>query len=142
MNGVRAYLIAPQNIPAENRNRLLVHLHGGCYVLNGGEAGTTEAILMAAFGRFKVLSVDYRRPPDFPYPAALDDSVAAWRAALGMADPKNMAIFGTSAGGALTLSTVLRARQQALPQPPAIAPRTPLSGLTRAGAALPTPFTA
>ena len=88
---------------------------------------------MAGFGRFKVLSVDYRRPPEFPYPAALDDSVAAWKGALKMADPKNMAIFGTSAGGALTLSTVLRAKQEGLPLPAAIAPGTPMSDLTRTG---------
>ena len=73
VNGVQAYLVTPQVIPPENRNRLLIHVHGGCYVLSGGEAGTTEAIYMAGFGRFKVLSIDYRRPPEFPYPAALDD---------------------------------------------------------------------
>src|SRR5687767_6361344 len=99
VNGVQAYLITPEDLPPENRGRLLVHIHGGCYVLSGGEAATTEAIYMAGFGRFKVLSVDYRRPPEFPYPAALDDSVAVWKGALKMADPANMAIFGTSAGG-------------------------------------------
>ena len=133
VNGVQAYLVTPADLPAENRNRLLVHIHGGCYVLQGGEAATTEAIYMAGFGRFKVLSVDYRRPPEFPYPAALDDSVAVWKGALKMADPKNMAIFGTSAGGALTLSTVLRARQEKLALPAAIAPGTPMSDLTGAG---------
>ena len=133
VNGVQAYLVTPADLPAENRNRLLVHIHGGCYVLQGGEAATTEAIYMAGFGRFKVLSVDYRRPPEFPYPAALDDSVAVWKGALKMADPKNMAIFGTSAGGALTLSTVLRAKQEKLPLPAAIAPGTPMSDLTRTG---------
>jgi monoterpene epsilon-lactone hydrolase len=133
VNGVQAYLVTPQDLPAENRNRLLVHIHGGCYVLNGGESGTTEAIYMAGFGRFKVLSVDYRRPPEFKYPAALDDAVAVWKGALKMADPKNMAIFGTSAGGALTLSTVLRAKQEKLALPAAIAPGTPMSDLTRTG---------
>jgi epsilon-lactone hydrolase len=133
VNGVQAYLVTPADLPAENRNRLLVHIHGGCYVLQGGEAATTEAIYMAGFGRFKVLSVDYRRPPEFPYPAALDDSVAVWKGALKMADPKNLAIFGTSAGGALTLSTVLRAKQEKLPLPAAIAPGTPMSDLTRTG---------
>jgi monoterpene epsilon-lactone hydrolase len=133
VNGVQAYLVTPADLPAENRNRLLVHIHGGCYVLQGGEAATTEAIYMAGFGRFKVLSVDYRRPPEFPYPAALDDSLAVWKGALKMADPKNMAIFGTSAGGALTLSTVLRAKQEKLALPGAIAPGTPMSDLTRTG---------
>lgn len=133
VNGVTAYLVTPQVIPPENRNRLLVHVHGGCYVLSGGEAATTEAIYMAGFGHFKVLSIDYRRPPEFPYPAALDDGIAVWKGALKMAEPKNMAIFGTSAGGALTLSMVLRAKQEGLPLPGAIAPGTPMSDLTKTG---------
>jgi monoterpene epsilon-lactone hydrolase len=133
VNGVTAYMLTPKDLAPENRDRLLVHIHGGCYVLSGGEAGTTEGIYMAGFGRFKVLSVDYRRPPEFPYPAALDDSVAVWKGALKMANPKNMAIFGTSAGGALTLSTILRAKQEALPLPGAIAPGTPMSDLTKTG---------
>ena len=133
VNGVQAYMLTPKVIPRENRDRLLVHIHGGCYVLNGGEAGTSEAVYMAGFGGFKVLSIDYRRPPEFPYPAALDDSVAAWKGALKMAEPKNMAIFGTSAGGALTLSTILRAKQERLPLPGAIAPGTPMSDLTKTG---------
>ena len=133
VNGVPAHMLTPKDIPPENRNRLLVHIHGGCYVLSGGESGTTEGIYMAGFGRFKVLSIDYRRPPESPYPAALDDSVAAWKGALKMAEPKNMAIFGTSAGGALTLSTILRAKQEGLPLPGAIAPGTPMSDLTKTG---------
>ena len=108
-------------------------MHGGCYVSFPGESGTTEAILMAGFGHFKVISVDYRMPPDHPYPAALDDAMTVWKAALKMADPKNMAIFGSSAGGALTLSMVLRAKQDNLPLPAAIAPGTPMADLTDTG---------
>jgi acetyl esterase/lipase len=140
LNGVTAYMVTPNVIPPENRNRLLVHVHGGCYVLSGGEAATTEAIYMAGLGHFKVLSVDYRRPPEFPYPAALDDGIAVWKASLKMAPPKNMAIFGTSAGGALTLSMVLRAKQDGLPLPGAIAPGTPMSDLTGAGDSFRTNF--
>jgi acetyl esterase/lipase len=133
VNGVQAYLLTPRPVAPRNRSRLLVHAHGGCYVMNGGEAGTAEAIYMAAFGGFKVLSVDYRRPPEFRYPAALDDMVAAWKGAMAIADPANMAVFGTSAGGALTLSLVLRAKQEGLPLPAAIAPGTPMSDLTGTG---------
>jgi epsilon-lactone hydrolase len=133
VNGVPAYLVTPRTIPPENRNRLLVHAHGGCYVLNGGESGTTEAIYMAGFGGYRVLSVDYRRPPEHPYPAALDDVVAVWKGALKMMEAKNMAVFGTSAGGALALSMVLRARQERLALPAAIAPGTPMSDLTGTG---------
>ena len=140
VNGVNAFLVTPKVIPPENRNRLLIHVHGGCYVLSGGEAGTTEAIYMAGFGHFKVLSIDYRRHPDAPYPAALDDGMAVWKGALKMADPKNMAIFGTSAGGALTLSMVLRAKREGLPLPGAIGPGTPMADLTGTGDSFSTNF--
>ena len=133
VGGVKAYMVTPRNIPPENLNRLLVHVHGGCYVNGPGESGTTEAVLMAGFGHFKIISVDYRMPPDHPYPAALDDAMAVWKAAVKMADPKNMAIFGSSAGGALTLSMVLRAKQDHLPMPAAIAPGTPMADLTNSG---------
>jgi monoterpene epsilon-lactone hydrolase len=133
VNGVKAYMLTPNVIAPENRTRLLMHVHGGCYVLQGGEAGTTEGIFMAAYGHYKVLSVDYRMPPASFYPAALDDVVSAWKGAIKMADPKNMAIFGLSAGGALTLSAIHRLKQEGLPLPGAIAPGTPMSDLTKAG---------
>ena len=133
IDGVKAYIVTPDSMPPENRNRLLVHVHGGCFVSFPGESGTAEAIYLAGFGRFKVISVDYRMPPDHPYPAALDDAMTVWKAATKMASPKNMAIFGSSAGGNLTLAMVLRAKKDNLPLPAAIAPGTPMSDLTLAG---------
>jgi epsilon-lactone hydrolase len=133
IDGVKSFVLTPDDIPPENRNRPLIHVHGGCYVSLPGEAGTGEAVMMAGFGHFKVISVDYRMAPDYPYPAALDDAMTVWKAALKMADPKNMAIFGSSAGGALTLSMILRAKLENLPLPGAIAPGTPMSDLTDAG---------
>jgi acetyl esterase/lipase len=60
--GVKAFIVTPKVIPARNRDRVLLHLHGGIRVFNPGEAGTREAILLAGFGGFKVISVDYRMP--------------------------------------------------------------------------------
>jgi acetyl esterase/lipase len=131
VNGVNAYMLTPSAIPPENRNRLLLHVHGGCYVMGGG--GTAEGIYMAGFGHYKVLSVDYRRPPAAFYPAALDDVISAWKGAVKMADPKNMGIIGLSAGGGLTLSAVLRLKQEGLALPAAIAPGTPMADLTGKG---------
>ena len=133
LDGVRAYSVTPEDIAPENRNRLLIHVHGGCYVLSPGEAGLPEAILMAGFGRFKVLSVDYRMPPEAYFPAALDDVVTAWKAASTIEDPRRMAVFGTSAGGALTLALILRAKQEGLALPACIAPGTPMSDVTKTG---------
>jgi epsilon-lactone hydrolase len=133
IGGVKAFILSPRVIPAVNQNRLLIHVHGGGYVFFPGEAGTGEAALMAAFGGFKVISFDYRMPPDHPYPAAMDDAMAVWKAALTMADPRRMAIFGSSTGGGMTLAMILRAKQEGLPLPAAIAPGTPWSDLTETG---------
>jgi epsilon-lactone hydrolase len=131
--GVKVFLVTPSELAPENRDRLLVHVHGGGYVLFPGEAGAGEAMLMAGYGRLKCVSIDYRMPPDFPFPAGLDDAVAVWRALVGMHDPRKLAIFGSSAGGGLTLAMVLRAKTEGLPLPAAIAPGTPWADLTGDG---------
>ena len=131
--GVKAYILTPKVIPPANQNRLLYHIHGGGYVYAPGESGTAEATLMAAFGGFKVISVDYRMPPDFPYPAAMDDAMAVWKEVVKLQNPRNIAVFGTSTGGGMTLALVLRAKQEGLPIPAAIAPGTPWSDLTETG---------
>ncbi len=133
IDGVNAHILTPEYIPPENQNRRLIHIHGGCYVNNPGESGTTEGVMMAGFGGFKVISVDYRMAPDHVFPAALDDIMTVWKAALKTSLPENMAVFGSSAGGALTLSMVLKAKQDNLPLPGAIASGTPMSDLTNAG---------
>ena len=127
------HCLTPESIPEANRNRLLFHLHGGGYVLFPGESGTREAILMAGYSGMKVISVDYRMPPDFPYPAALDDAIAVWKEVVKITNPKNIAIFGTSTGGGMTLAIVLRAEKEGLPLPAATAPCTPWSDLTKTG---------
>ena len=53
IGGVKAFIVTPKEIPPENRNRLLVNVHGGGYVYGPGEAGTGEAVLMAAFGGYQ-----------------------------------------------------------------------------------------
>ena len=133
---VKAFMVTPASIPKKNDDRLLIHLHGGVRVLDPGEAATGEAILMAGFAGFKVISVDYRMPPDFPFPAALDDAVAVYREVLKSTEAANVGVFGTSAGGSLTFTTLLRARMEGLAMPGAIATGTPTVDLTEAGDSL------
>jgi epsilon-lactone hydrolase len=133
MGGVRIFTVSSDSIPHEHSDKLLIHVHGGCYVMFPGESGTGEAILMAGLGHFKVVSVDYRMPPEGYFPAALDDAMTVYKEALKTYDPKNIAVFGTSAGGALVLEMMLRAKQLGLPMPGAIAPGTPMSDVTKTG---------
>jgi len=131
--GVKTFMVTPETIAPENRNRLLFHVHGGGYVFGPGESGTREAILMAGYGQIKVISVDYRMPPDFPYPAALDDAMNVYKEVIKTTNPRSMAVFGTSTGGGMTLAIVLRAKKEGLPLPAATAPGTPWSDLTKTG---------
>ena len=133
IGGVPCFVLTPATIPPRNRNRLLIHIHGGAYVLYPGESAIGEAILMAGIGHFRVISIDYRMPPDHPYPAAMDDADAVWRAAIHRQKPANMAVFGTSTGGGMTLLLVQRARAEHLPLPAAIAPGTPWADLSKTG---------
>jgi epsilon-lactone hydrolase len=99
-----------------------------------GEAGATEAIPMAGLEHFKVISVDCRMPPEAYFPAAVDDMLTVYKAAQRTTDPKNIGIFGASAGGALTLEVILRAKERGLALPGAISAGTPMSDVTRTGA--------
>ena len=134
--GVRVFTVKPAEIPPAHRDKLLLHLHGGCYVLYPGESGTTEAVLMAALGHYTVISVDYRMPPEGYFPAALEDAFAVYRELIKTRPPRHLAVFGTSAGGALTLELMLRARQTGVPLPAAIAPGTPMADVTHTGDSL------
>jgi epsilon-lactone hydrolase len=133
IDSVPAFIITPEMIPPENRSRLLIHVHGGCYVSFPGEAGTIEAILMAGIGHYKVISVDYRMPPEAYFPAAVDDAVTVYREITKTTDPKRIAVFGTSAGGALTLETMLKLKELKLPLPGAIGVGTPMADATKTG---------
>lgn len=131
--GVKAFVVTPKHVLPENRQRLLMHIHGGGYVFSPGLAALPEAMLLASYGGYKVVSVDYRMPPDFPYPAAMDDAMVVWKELIRTTPPKNMAVFGTSTGGAMTLSLVLRAKDERVPLPAAIASGTPWADIADIG---------
>ena len=131
--GVNVFIVTPKNFPSNNKGRLLMHLHGGGYIFGAGVSALPEAIFLAGYGGYKVVSVDYRMPPDFPYPAAMDDAMAVWKELIKTNKPANMAVFGTSTGGAMTLALVHRAKAEKVPLPAAIAPGTPWADIAKIG---------
>jgi acetyl esterase/lipase len=133
LGGVRCFVVTPSTCRAANRNRLLIHLHGGAYIIGGGEAGLTETLLMAHYSGTKVIFVDYRMPPDHPFPAAIDDAVAVWRAAAKKWKPSNIGIGGSSSGGGLTLAVLSSIRRLGLPMPGAAFAGTPWADLASTG---------
>jgi acetyl esterase/lipase len=133
LGGVPVYWVTPKQSPAHNRDRVLLNFHGGAYVYAPGRAGLEDAILMAGRGGYRVLSVDYRMAPDFPYPAAIDDAEAVWRELIKTTKPKHIGVFGTSTGGGITLALVHRCKKKGLPLPGALWAGTPWSDLGKVG---------
>jgi acetyl esterase/lipase len=133
VGGVPVFIVTPNAFPAENTDRVLLNFHGGGYVLGPGESGTYEAILAAGLSGYRVIMPDYRMAPDFPYPAALDDATAVYKTLLETTPSEKIGVFGTSAGGGLTLALILRAKTEGLPLPSAIAAGTPWADLTKTG---------
>ena len=133
IGGVPGFIFTPRTIPDAHRNQVIYNIHGGGYVYGPGESGTIEAVLMAGLGGYKVVAVDYRMPPDAPYPAAMDDAMAGYKAVLATTDPAHLAVVGTSTGGGMTLALMLRCKAEGVPLPAAIAPGTPWADLTETG---------
>jgi monoterpene epsilon-lactone hydrolase len=128
--------VTPVNINRANENRLFVHTHGGAYVVNNGRAGLFEAILIADRAKIPVLSIDYRMPPEHPFPAGVDDIVAVWSSLIKHRDPKSMALGGMSAGGGMTLASTHNLIELGIPVPGALFAGTPEADLTKTGTAI------
>lgn len=125
--------IRPAAIAAQNQDRVLIQLHGGGYVYGDGDMTVIGAIPIALRSQIKVISVDYRMPPEAPFPAAVEDVVAVYRELIQRYRPENIGIFGSSAGGGLTAAVTLAIRDQGLPLPSAVALITPWSDLSKSG---------
>ncbi|WCT73051.1 alpha/beta hydrolase [Sphingomonas naphthae] len=110
-----------------------IDLHGGALVLGGGEACKAGARMQADQHGVVCYGVDYRMPPDHPYPAALDDCLAAYRHVLAHHAPANIVIGGRSAGGNLAVAMLLRGRDEGLPMPAAMVLLSPEVDLTESG---------
>ncbi|MEZ9328991.1 alpha/beta hydrolase, partial [Vibrio breoganii] len=123
--GVDTFIVTPKTVSEEYKDKYLVHIHGGAFVFGGGESALREAIWVANGLGAKVISVDYRQPPLHPFPAAIDDAVAVWKELTKTQAAESTAIFGSSAGGNLTLATTLKLQELDLPLPGALFVGTP-----------------
>lgn len=116
--GVPVHVLTPPTIPADHRDRVLINLHGGGF--NSDSGSLTESVPVAALSQTKAIAVLYRLAPEHPYPAALDDAIAVYKEVLKSHKPKDVAIYGTSAGAILTAEVAARLKQLGLPEPGAL----------------------
>lgn len=133
LGGVKAYVVTPKQISEENRDKVLIHIHRGGFVSLCCERSLPEPMAMAFYGKFKVITPDYRMPPDFPFPAPLEDSIAVYQEVIKTYKPSNIGIFGTSSGGGLAVAMIQRLQMLGLPLPAAAAFGFPWTDLTKTG---------
>src|SRR5450755_3141102 len=118
---------------------VVLYFHGGVYVMGDAALAADLASQVGRRTQAKVISVDYRLAPEHPYPAAVDDALAAYQALLqtGIA-PSDIAFAGESAGGGLVIATLVNARDHGLPLPAAAFLMSPYADLTLAGTTMET----
>jgi monoterpene epsilon-lactone hydrolase len=118
MSGVPAERASTKRAP---RDRALMYLHGGAYCI--GSITSHHAIVgkLASMLGIQAFNVGYRLAPEHPFPAALDDAILAYKWLLehGSIPSKGLVIAGDSAGGGLTIATLMRIRDEGLPPPKA-----------------------
>lgn len=123
--------------PGVNEDRGTLYLHGGGYVM--GSLNTHHELMgrIARSTNAQVLGLDYRLAPEHPYPAAVDDAVGAYQWILEQGiTPERIVIAGDSAGGGLTLATLLAIRDHKLPMPAGAVLFSPWTDLTSSGASV------
>lgn len=129
--GVPVQIVTPLEVPASNRNRVMLNIHGGGF--NADSGSLVESIPIANLTRTKVVAVLYRLAPKHPFPAAVDDVVAVYKELLKTYPAKNIGMYGTSAGAVLTAEVAVRMHQLGLPLPAALGVFSGLGDFSRPG---------
>jgi len=131
LGDVRAWRVAAVDA---SRGNVALHFHGGGYLIGSAEGSLEYAGRLAAAIDGACYTVDYRLAPEHPYPAAIDDAVASYRALIRLGIPaKSILISGESAGGGLAVALVLALRNAGDPLPAAIFAVAPFADLTLSG---------
>ena len=136
LGGVRTAEITVDGVEPR---RVVLYFHGGVYVMGDAFLAADLASQVGRRTQARVISVDYRLAPEHPYPAAVDDALAAYQALLdGGTAADDIVVAGESAGGGLAIATLVNARDHQLPQPAAAFVMSPYADLTLAGTTLQT----
>jgi acetyl esterase/lipase len=118
---------------------VVLYFHGGVYVLGDAFQAAGLASAVGRRTRARVISVDYRLAPENPYPAAVDDALAAYAALLDAGTaPSDVVFAGESAGGGLSIATLVNARDHGLALPAAAYVMSPYADLTLSGTSMDT----
>ncbi|TCM14228.1 acetyl esterase/lipase [Novosphingobium sp. PhB165] len=137
IGAAKVYVITPP-ASAPNQGKPHLSIHGGGWTSLGGKIARVLSQVQAQQYGGIVYAVDYRMPPDHPFPVPLDDCLAVYRDMVGRYHPDRILVSGGSAGSNLAAALMLKARDAGLPRPGALLLDTPIVDLTGAGDSLQT----
>ena len=132
LGGVKAERVAPTNAL---EGRRILYLHGGGYVGGSPRSHRPMVARLAEAARSAAVVLEYRLAPEAPFPAAVDDALAAYRDLMAQGVwPERTIVAGDSAGGGLTLALALKLKAEGLPQPAGLFVISPWTDLTQSHA--------
>jgi len=131
--GVTVHVATPEGGSEAAADRVYLYIHGGAFVFGGGAFARAFGARAADRLGLLTLSVDYRMPPDHPFPAAPHDCLAVYRDLLTRFPANRIVIGGSSAGGNIAAALALMIRDQGLAPPAAVILLTPEVDLTESG---------
>ena len=121
IGGIYTEVFTPAaGVSLKNATRVLINVHGGGFVENARTESHIESVPIASIGQIRVISIDYRQAPEFAFPSASEDVAAVYRELLKTYKPKDIGIYGCSAGGLLTAESVAWLQKEQLPLPGAV----------------------
>jgi len=141
VEGVSSAAVDAGGVPAEwfdvdggDRGRVTLYLHGGGYLIGSVQSHRPLIERVTAATKGRVLALNYRLAPEHPFPAAVDDAVAAYRWLLQQGySPERIAVAGDSAGGGLTIATLIALRDAGEPMPACAVPISPWTDMECTG---------
>jgi acetyl esterase/lipase len=121
IGGVRVDIVEPADgVAPENERRVLLNLHGGGMFMGWRTLSWQESIPIAAVGRIRVITIDYRMAPEHRFPAASEDVEEVYREIIERHDSSDVGIFGSSSGATLAAQATAWMINRGLPEPGAI----------------------
>ncbi len=131
LGGVRCDVIRPRDAAESKRHLVLINVHGGGF--NSDSGSLVEGIPISSLSGITVVSVYYRLAPEFPFPAAVDDTEAVFKELMKTYQPSQIGLYGTSAGAILTGEVAVRLRRDGLPLPGVLGIFSGSGDMSRAG---------
>ncbi len=133
LSAASLYEVTPETLSPSQGEKIIFYIHGGAFIVGGGRTAAYAGQPLASVAAMRLFAIDYRMPPNHPFPTGLDDVVEAYQFLIERFSPERIAFHGSSAGANIAAACILKARDMGLPLPGACVLHTAAVDLTQSG---------